>query len=553
MKKRILSVLLSLMMLSSILPMSLADAMMYCRFCGKQINADSIFCQYCGGKVGGDSETAATTTESAASTSGAVDYDELAKKVLKIENYNKDGELTSTGSGVVVFESNVIVTNYHVISDFDYRTAVVADNGESVDVGSILIFDEGADLAILQLDAPTSITPCTIGDSENLKRGDETIAIGSPLGLLNTVSTGIVSGFVQDGDLMDIQTTAPISHGSSGGALLNKNGDLIGITFAISEGGENIGYAIPAYEVQSLWDEYQAMPEEDRIAYSKRMSLMKSGQYDEARTEFLRIGDSAMARECLYLKALSLYQESSYEEAIALLEGMAEDDYKEARDFYAACSIGVALEYLETDRCTKVLKGINILIDLQEKGYVDVSEYIKQGREILLNVAISAYEGKTSLPLTEGKASGYFQKLANSEDFENRDIAAYYLLLCKAKNGDNLTYAELNKLYSNLDYADTKEALMYNHSIARSFLLGKWYTSNGYKYHWTDTGITDTLPSVLGGSWHCYISEGIAYKYADGSDRSSAQKDKKITIIDYNTIEVYCYRDSKTYTLTRSS
>ena len=550
MKKRILSVLLSLMMLSSILPMSLADAMMYCRFCGKQINADSIYCQYCGGKVGGDSETAATTTESAPSTSGAVDYDELAKKVLKIENYNKDGELTSTGSGVVVFESNVIVTNYHVISDFDYRTAVVADNGESVDVGSILIFDEGADLAILQLDAPTSITPFTIGDSENLKRGNETIAIGSPLGLLNTVSTGIVSGFVQDGDLMDIQTTAPISHGSSGGALLNKNGDLIGITFAISEGGENIGYAIPAYEVQSLWDEYQAMPEEDRIAYSKRMSLMKSGQYDEARTEFLRIGDSAMARECLYLECIDLFQNGYYGKASTLILNMAEDDYKDAREIYVASCLGAAFGYLESGECYDILTGLKTLERLQERGFEDVSEYIDEARYALFDSAVVAYKKGNNLST---KTKECFTKLSGLKDFEYADLASYYELLCRVKSGEDIASSEINLLCANLDIEDTKDVLMHEHSIARSFLQGKWYTSNGYKFHWTDDGVTDTLPTVLSESYKCYIKEGIYYKYPSGETRRSVQKDKKITIIDYNTIEVYCYKDGKTYTLTRSS
>ena len=88
----------------------------------------------------------------------------------------------------------------------------------------------------------------TTGDSDAAQIGEAVVAIGSPLGLQNTVSTGIISAR-RDGYL---QTTAPISHGSSGGALFNMTGQVIGITSAGMEEGANLGFAIPINEVKSL-------------------------------------------------------------------------------------------------------------------------------------------------------------------------------------------------------------------------------------------------------------------------------------------------------------
>ena len=118
--------------------------------------------------------------------------------------------------------------------------------------------DKSKDLAILKLETTTSINPLSIGDSESLKRGDEVVAIGSPLGLLNTASNGIISGFYQDGEINAIQTTAPISLGSSGGALLNKKGELIGITYSGFNEGQNLGFAIPSNEVKDLYGSIEA-------------------------------------------------------------------------------------------------------------------------------------------------------------------------------------------------------------------------------------------------------------------------------------------------------
>lgn len=278
MKRILISIIVLSLLFQICCPFAAAAGTKFCKFCGEKIDADSVFCEFCGAKVGGKGES--SSAQSAASS--AIDYDELAKGVLKVYCSSEDSEDIVTGSGVIVFESDIIVTNFHVISDFYPVIFVEADNGETVEIDSIIAFDEEKDLALMKLSAPTSITPFSFGDSENLKRGDEVIAIGSPLGLLNTVSTGIVSGFSENGEYRDIQITAPISHGSSGGALLNNNGELIGITYSLMADGQNLNFAIPAYEVEELYEDYMNSPVDLREKFCNAINLLREGFYTEA-------------------------------------------------------------------------------------------------------------------------------------------------------------------------------------------------------------------------------------------------------------------------------
>ena len=247
---------------------------MYCTNCGKEIQKDIQFCPYCGAEVGVKKKRKKSREALIILSILAfllilcvggykvlqrqklpkLDYEKLSESVVKIECYDEDGGEYATGSGVVVLYNNVVVTNYHVVSGDAYSFAVVSDDGQSQKVSSVIAFDENKDLAILQLSEATNITPLSIGDSTDVKRGDKVYAIGSPLGLLNTVSEGIVSGFVEDGDITAIQTSAPISHGSSGGALINEHGELIGITYAGIDAGQNLNFAIPSYEISYVWE-----------------------------------------------------------------------------------------------------------------------------------------------------------------------------------------------------------------------------------------------------------------------------------------------------------
>ncbi len=175
-------------------------------------------------------------------------------------------DLVGTGSGVVLTSDGLIVTNHHVVVDADAFRVTFGDGRmyRATLVGS----DHRTDLAVLRIPA-TGLTPIEIGSSVNAEIGQTAIAVGSPLGLDGgpSVTVGVLSAFgrqVRTGTsaidtLFDmLQTDAPITQGSSGGALVDADGRLLGITSAIgvsAAGAEGIGFAIPVELVTRITDE----------------------------------------------------------------------------------------------------------------------------------------------------------------------------------------------------------------------------------------------------------------------------------------------------------
>lgn len=176
-----------------------------------------------------------------------------AESVVRLDCYDKNGELYATGSGFAMFEDGVIVTNYHVIAGEVYSITVKRDDGMSFEINSVLAYDEEKDIAILKTDAVTKMTLLETGSSGEMTRGEKVVAIGSPLGLLNSISDGVFSGFAEEEGQKYIQFSAAISHGSSGGPLFDDKGRVIGITSASYEEGQNVNLAVPIEEVVALW------------------------------------------------------------------------------------------------------------------------------------------------------------------------------------------------------------------------------------------------------------------------------------------------------------
>jgi Do/DeqQ family serine protease len=168
-------------------------------------------------------------------------------------------EVRSAGSGVIVDAVNgYVLTNHHVVESAKEIEVILRDNRslEATVVGS----DEGTDIAVLKLKEPGKITAIQLGNSDKVQVGDFVVAIGNPFGLQHTVTSGIVSALGRSGISPDgyedfIQTDASINPGNSGGALINLNGELIGINSAIfsnSGGNIGIGFAIPVNIAKSI-------------------------------------------------------------------------------------------------------------------------------------------------------------------------------------------------------------------------------------------------------------------------------------------------------------
>ena len=199
---------------------------------------------------------------------------ELATKTIvqvQVGILNEDGDFLPNGggSGVVISNDGLIMTNHHVIDESN-EVRVIFEDGrmyESQIIGS----DKLTDVGLLKINA-ANLFPISIGNSDILSVGDLAVAIGHPLtlGAAPTVTSGVVSALARRLDVGSetmgsgvtlfglIQTDAPITRGSSGGALINNNGELIGITTAIATadvGAEGLGFAVPINLALSIADD----------------------------------------------------------------------------------------------------------------------------------------------------------------------------------------------------------------------------------------------------------------------------------------------------------
>ncbi|SHJ78774.1 Do/DeqQ family serine protease [Shimia gijangensis] len=176
----------------------------------------------------------------------------------------------SLGSGVILSDDGIVVSNYHVVGmSTDIRVHL---NDRREYNARVLLADQESDLAILQLEDVSDMPYLALRDSDTVEVGELVLAIGNPFGVGQTVTSGIVSGLARSGTATGssrgyfLQTDAPINPGNSGGALIDVNGELIGVNTSIlsrSGGSNGIGFAIPSALVKQFVE--QARAGEDRF------------------------------------------------------------------------------------------------------------------------------------------------------------------------------------------------------------------------------------------------------------------------------------------------
>ncbi len=165
-------------------------------------------------------------------------------------------QTSALGSGFIIDEKGIVITNNHVIQGAE--DVFVRVNGEKNIKAKVIGADPGMDLAVLQIESDQKFTPVKFGDSNTARIGDWVIAIGNPFGLGGTVTAGIISARNRSIGLSRyedyIQTDASINQGNSGGPLFNMDGDVVGINTAIlgQSGSIGIGFAIPSNSAQKV-------------------------------------------------------------------------------------------------------------------------------------------------------------------------------------------------------------------------------------------------------------------------------------------------------------
>jgi S1-C subfamily serine protease len=209
--------------------------------------------------------TRSTSTSSVAQaqtpTSAAAIYQQAAPGVVTITTevagrFGRVGE--GTGSGIVLDTNGDILTNAHVIAGAN-QIQVTFNDGRTL-AATLVNSNTSADLAVVRVSAAAaSLHPLTLGNSDNVQVGDQVYAIGAPFGISDSMTAGIVSGLNRHNAASGlsglIQTDAPINPGNSGGALLNTQGQVIGINDSIESpiaGNVGVGFAIPVNLVKQM-------------------------------------------------------------------------------------------------------------------------------------------------------------------------------------------------------------------------------------------------------------------------------------------------------------
>ena len=158
---------------------------------------------------------------------------------------------TSTGSGVIVDTSGVLLTSLHVVQG-DIEVAVELANGDVYDDVAVVDVDERRDLVLLKIKA-FNLTAASLGNSDDVQVGEDVVLVGSPRGLDLTVSEGVISAIRDSGDGYRLfQTSAPASSGSSGGGMFNAYGELVGVVTSQVTDGQNLNFAVPINYARGL-------------------------------------------------------------------------------------------------------------------------------------------------------------------------------------------------------------------------------------------------------------------------------------------------------------
>ncbi len=180
------------------------------------------------------------------------------RSVLKLEAYDGDGKLIKSASGFAAFETDCLVSTCALLVGAA-KISATDDGGQSYEVSAVVCFDEALDVAILRLSG-AELEPLKLSDGAQILRGAPVVAIGSPKGLTNNVSTGNISSVGKgDGGTSLIRFNAPVSGGTGGGALLNDDGLVIGFIRgdASESGSQNSNAALDIAHVIGLYEAHK--------------------------------------------------------------------------------------------------------------------------------------------------------------------------------------------------------------------------------------------------------------------------------------------------------
>ena len=260
-------------------------------------------------------------------------YESVDNSIVVIIAYDSKGNMFQ-GSGVVLDKNGHIATNHHVCKDAD-RIEIKHYSKEVKDV-TIIKYDELKDILILK-SPDVNFTPITHGNSNNLKAGQRIYAIGSPEGYENSISEGIISGFRNDMNKTRlIQMTCPITDGSSGGAVVNSKGELIGLSVSGQHEG-SLYFAIPVNDVLAMLSGSTNLTENtDASRYYEIGTIAKENKnYTEAEVYFTKYLEKfSNDVSAYYSRGYARFKLKEYKKAISDFSTVLDNNGSKESFFY---------------------------------------------------------------------------------------------------------------------------------------------------------------------------------------------------------------------------
>ncbi|MVM37133.1 trypsin-like serine protease [Spirosoma sp. HMF3257] len=227
--------------------------------------------------------------------------------VVEVRGFQANNR-TMLGAGFIIDSKGLIVTNYHVIRDAA-RIEVTLSNGKAYPVLGVVDYnynDVGyPDFAILKIEADTDLAALSLGNEKELKPGETVVTIGNPIAYAHTPSVGNFAQHRQLDSVAYLQITAPISHGNSGGPLLNLFGEVIGINTLGDERGQNLNFAL---SVQYIKDALDKQGHSVRYTVSDVLAMQKKRDLDQFEKQFTTYEHPQKLFSMLYPRGWQIYQ-----------------------------------------------------------------------------------------------------------------------------------------------------------------------------------------------------------------------------------------------------
>lgn len=201
-------------------------------------------------------------------------YKISSEYIVSIEVENKDKSI-STGSGFYFEDINSVVTNYHVIKNYE-KIKIITFNGKQYKESFVNATDSINDLALLRFTEGNNFKDGLKRNKEDYQIGQKIFVIGNPLGLNYTVTEGIISSIRKSLNNEIIQFTAPVSKGSSGSPILDENGQVLGVVSFQMREGQNLNFAIPIKYAVDLSNKYPLISTENKPAFNNEYDNVSS-------------------------------------------------------------------------------------------------------------------------------------------------------------------------------------------------------------------------------------------------------------------------------------